>query len=261
MKLLSRCLGRRIATTTSKKRKGRVRQHVNPLADKFQAPIGAFMSNWSEIPFEDGRKDRTLRSFSTGPYQHTHTHTSTVILDLGCAKAKYLRHLASLNVNMNYLGIEIREEVAEYANLKAKEEGLGNFHVIGGFAAESVLPDVTRCVQDADVKLRALNVFHPDPWVKKKHIKRRIVNSSFVRLLETYLPRDTAILLQTDVSDLHEYHREVFQENSKRYLFTDDEEHVAPCFETYMGDVLTDRHRAVLNNDGDIYRAVLLERD
>ena len=184
-----------------------------------------------------------------------------MILDLGCAKAKYLRHLASLNVNMNYLGIEIREEVAEYANLKAKEEGLGNFHVIGGFAAESVLPDVSRCVQDADVKLRALNVFHPDPWVKKKHIKRRIVNSSFVRLLETYLPRDTAILLQTDVLDLHEYHREVFQENSKRYLFTDDEEHVVPCFETYMGDVLTDRHRAVLNNDGDIYRAVLLERE
>ena len=184
-----------------------------------------------------------------------------MILDIGCAKAKYLRHLASLNVNMNYLGIEIREEVAEYSNLKAKEEGLENFHVIGGFAAESVLPDLTRCAQDADVKLRALNIFHPDPWVKKKHIKRRIVNSSFVRLLETYLPRDTAILLQTDVLDLHEYHREVFQESSKRYLFTDDEEHVAPCFETYMGDVLTDRHRAVLNNDGDIYRAVLLERE
>mgnify|MGYP002845098985 FL=1 len=184
-----------------------------------------------------------------------------MILDIGCAKAKYLRHLASLNVNMNYLGIEIREEVAEYANFKAKEEGLENFHVIGGFAAESVLPDLTRCAQDADVKLRALNIFHPDPWVKKKHIKRRIVNSSFVRLLETYLPRDTAILLQTDVLDLHEYHREVFQESSKRYLFTDDEDHVAPCFETYMGDVLTDRHLAVLNNDGDIYRAVLLEHE
>ena len=184
-----------------------------------------------------------------------------MILDLGCAKAKYLRHLASLNVNMNYLGIEIREEVADYANRKAKEEGLDNFHVIGGFAAESVLPDVTRCIKNADVKLSALNVFHPDPWIKKRHIKRRIINSSFVRLLETHLPRDTAILLQTDVSDLHEYHRNIFQENSKRYIFTDCEEHVAPCFETYMGDVLTDRHLAVVNNNGEIYRAILSERE
>jgi tRNA (guanine-N7-)-methyltransferase len=181
----------------------------------------------------------------------------------GCAKAKYLRELASLNdENINYLGIEIREEVADYVNCKAKEENVdGNLYVIGGYSAESLLPDITRCVREKkDVKIRALHIFHPDPWLKTRHLKRRIINPSFVRLLETHLPQGTAILLQTDVAELHEYHREVFEQNSKRYKFTDSEKHVQPCFDMYMKDVLTDRHRAVLNNGGEIFRSVLLEK-
>ena len=215
---------------------------MNPLADKFRASSGEIIKEWSNLPFRNADLD--------------------VVLDFGCAKAKYLRQLASINTNINYLGVEIREEVANYVNSKAKDENVDkNLFVIGGYAAETLLPDISRASNEANICIRALNILHPDPWIKKKHLKRRIVNVDFVKLLETYLPRGTAILLQTDVKDLHEYHREIFEENSVRYLFSDTKEHTDPHFELYMGDVLTDRHRAVMNNEGSIYRAVLLEQE
>jgi tRNA (guanine-N7-)-methyltransferase len=47
-------------------------------------------------------------------------------------------------------------------------------------------------------------VFHPDPWFKKRHHKRRVINESFLSLLKPKLTANAVLYVSTDVEPLWE---------------------------------------------------------
>jgi tRNA (guanine-N7-)-methyltransferase len=95
----------------------------------------------------------------------------------------------------------------------------------------------------------SVSIFHPDPWMKKRHVKRRLVTDTFVEELAQLLVPGTPVYVQTDVAELFEYMVEIF-DGSKKYQLEPLEENPFP--------VPTDRESYVRRQGGDIYRIKMI---
>jgi len=156
-----------------------MRQHVNPLSRNF--------NETERIP--------SLIEMFGDPKLNLH-------LDMGCASGEYLFDLASYNNNWNYLGIEIREKLVKNAKYKLREMGIKNLYFVFG-NANNILNDVQSRFIIKSAKSISFNF--PDPWFKKRHFKRRIIQPEFIDILSNSMQKGSLIFIKTDVQDLFEY--------------------------------------------------------
>jgi len=156
-----------------------MRQHVNPLSKNFD--------EIEEIPsliemFDDSKLN--------------------LHLDIGCAAGEYLFDLALENTNWNYLGIEIRERLVNTAKLKVRDKEIKNlFFVFGN--ANNILNDYQNKFLIKNLKSISFNF--PDPWFKKRHHKRRVIQPEFINILSNLMQKGSIIYIKTDVQGLFEY--------------------------------------------------------
>ena len=156
-----------------------MRQHVNPLS-----------RNFNEI-----EKVPSLIEMFGEPKFNLH-------LDIGCASGEFLFDLALNNTSWNYLGIEIREKLVKAAKLKVREQEIKNLYFVFG-NANNILNDVRSKFIIKNVKSISFNF--PDPWFKKRHYKRRVIQPEFINILSHSLQKGSLIFIKTDVKDLFDY--------------------------------------------------------
>jgi len=156
-----------------------MRQHVNPLSSNFNQIER--IPSLSEM-FGDSK--------------------SNLHLDIGCAAGEFLFDLALVNTSWNYLGIEIREKLVKNAKLKVLEREIKNLYFIFG-NANNILNDVQSKFIFKNIKSLSFNF--PDPWFKKRHYKRRVIQPEFITILSNSLQKGTLIFIKTDVKDLFDY--------------------------------------------------------
>ena len=156
-----------------------MRQHVNPLSNHFQ--------KIESIP--------PLYEIFEDPKLPIH-------LDIGCAGGDYLFELALKNTRWNYLGLEIREKLVNNAKLRVKEKGMGNLYFVFG-NANNILKD-SQCKFLIE-NMKSISFNFPDPWFKKRHHKRRVIQPSFVSLLSNLMQKGSLIFIKTDVKELFDY--------------------------------------------------------
>ncbi len=156
--------------------KVRVRQHVNPLSQKYQMAVTP--PDWEKI--------------YTYPTQQLH-------LDIGCGWGRFLLSIASLQPDWNYLGLEIREPLVAQAQQRRDELGLSNLHYIFGNVNNSLLGLLTSLPEGV---LQRVTIQFPDPWFKQRHTKRRVVQAELVDTLATYLVSGGEVFLQSDVEEV-----------------------------------------------------------
>ena len=156
-----------------------MRQHVNPLSSNF--------NQIERIP--------SLSDMFGNSKLNLH-------LDIGCAAGEFLFDLALVNTSWNYLGIEIREKLVKNARLKVLERKIKNLYFVFG-NAHNILNDVQSKFIIKNLKSISFNF--PDPWFKKRHCKRRIIQSEFINFLSNSLQKGTLIFIKTDVKDLFDY--------------------------------------------------------
>ncbi len=123
-------------------------------------------------------------------------------LDIGCAAGEFLFDLALVNNSWNYLGIEIREKLAKNSKSKVIEREIKNLYFVFGNA--------NNILNDAQSKfifksLKSISFNFPDPWFKKRHYKRRIIQPELINNLANLLQKGTLIFIKTDVKDLFDY--------------------------------------------------------
>ena len=123
-------------------------------------------------------------------------------LDVGCAAGEFLFDLALVNTNWNYLGIEIRERLVETAKLKVREKEFKNLYFIFG-NANNILKDFQSKFILNNVKSISFNF--PDPWFKKRHYKRRVVQPDLIKIFSNSIQKGALIFIKTDVKDLFDY--------------------------------------------------------
>jgi tRNA (guanine-N7-)-methyltransferase len=121
-------------------------------------------------------------------------------VEVGSGKGLFLRTAAAASPDVNFLGIEIAHKYARFAAaglFKTGDEGKGlaNARMVDGNALRVF------CELLPDNSLQAVHVYFPDPWWKKRHRKRRVMNEFFVTQIERTLQPGGALHFWTDVEE------------------------------------------------------------
>ena len=208
-----------------------MRQHVNPLSSNFNQIER--IPSLSEM-FDDSK--------------------SNLHLDIGCAAGEFLFDLALVNTSWNYLGIEIREKLVKTAKLKAREREINNLYFVFG-NAYNILNDVQNKFIIKNVKSISFNF--PDPWFKKRHYKRRVVQPEFINILSNSLQKGSLIFIKTDVKDLFDYMDCTISSNlnfkkidAKNFNYSQS---FNPC------EVKTNREKYVIVNQLEVYKRIYMK--
>jgi tRNA (guanine-N7-)-methyltransferase len=113
-------------------------------------------------------------------------------LEIGFGNGESLVALAAAHPDRDYLGIEVHRPGVGHLMLRAEELALANVRAICRDAVE-VLQE---CL--APGTLDEVLLYFPDPWPKKRHHKRRIVQPDFVALVASRLRPGGTLRMATD---------------------------------------------------------------
>ncbi|NJK38630.1 MAG: tRNA (guanosine(46)-N7)-methyltransferase TrmB [Oscillatoriales cyanobacterium RM1_1_9] len=202
----------------------RVRQHVNPLAQKFQDPVK--LPDWQRI-YAD--------------------LSQPLHLDIGCGRGRLLWQLAQLEPHWNFLGLEIREPLVIEANQWRDDKQLKNLHYL--FCnVNHALSEILQSLPP--FTLKRVSILCPDPWFKNRHQRRRIVQPKLVNCLADYLTPQAEVILQSDIESVAEEMCDRFSEHSAFQRLGD----------TWLPETLlpltSERERAILSREKPVYRAL-----
>ena len=208
-----------------------MRQHVNPLSRNFDEieRIPSFIEM-----FDDSKLN--------------------LHLDVGCAAGEYLFDLALVNSNWNYLGIEIREKLVKTAKLKAEERKIKNLYFVFG-NANNIVNDVQSEFIFKNVKSISINF--PDPWFKKRHYKRRVIQPEFINTLSNLLQKEALIFIKTDVKDLFEYIDYTILGNFDFKRINKKDFNYLESFNP--NKVQTNREKYVVNNELAVFESIYIK--
>jgi tRNA (guanine-N7-)-methyltransferase len=126
------------------------------------------------------------------------------VLDIGFGDGEALATTAINYPDIDYLGVEIHEPGIGHLLLLLEQAALTNVRVIVRDAAE-VVPELP------DASLAAVNLFFPDPWPKKRHHKRRLVQTAFIAEIARVLRQGGLLHVATDWADYARHTREVLE--------------------------------------------------
>jgi tRNA (guanine-N7-)-methyltransferase len=129
----------------------------------------------------------------------TFGRAAPVILEIGFGNGDSLLQQAKDNPDNNYLGIEVHRPGVGRLLHRARKADIGNLRVVNHDAVEVLQQQIP------DNSLDCIQLFFPDPWHKKRHHKRRIVNPAFIRLVHQKLKPGGTFHLATDWEDYAQY--------------------------------------------------------
>ena len=205
-----------------------MRQHVNPLSKNF--------FEIDPIP--------PLNQVFENPKLPLH-------LDIGCASGDFLFELSLKNKNWNYIGIEIREKLVLNANLKMKSRENKNLYFSFGNANNIFNQSNNKSIINF---ITSISFNFPDPWFKKKHHKRRVIQPELINLLSNSMKKGSLIFIKTDVRELFDHMEFTIAENIK--LKKVPYQDVDFCESFNPNRIQTNREKYVILNQLKIYESI-----
>lgn len=127
------------------------------------------------------------------------------VIEIGFGDGEALLHAARLEPGRDFLGIEVYTAGVGHCLLRLEEEGLSNVRV----CQEDAVEVLEKCISDQS--LDEIRLYFPDPWPKKKHHKRRIVQAKFTQLVVEKLKPGGRIHFATDWQPYAEWALEVLE--------------------------------------------------
>jgi tRNA (guanine-N7-)-methyltransferase len=142
-----------------------------------------------------------------------------VVVEIGSGMGETTARIARENPGTDYLAVEVHAPGVGSLLKRLSEDSIRNVRVVRHDAVE-VLRDMVR-----PGSLAGIHVFFPDPWPKKRHHKRRLVQPEFARLAAERLAPGGCIHVATD---WQEYAEHVLQVLTLEKLLTNTAENYAP---------------------------------
>ncbi len=129
--------------------------------------------------------------------------SAPLVVEIGFGMGVSFVQMAKEDPQRNYLGIEVHPPGVGSALKLIEAEGLKNVRVIKYDAFEVL----SKCLAPQSVDI--LQIFFPDPWPKKRHVKRRLINDEFIKLIAPLLKHGGEIRMATDWENYAEQMLEV----------------------------------------------------
>ena len=130
-------------------------------------------------------------------------------IEIGFGNGDALLHIAEQHPEINVIGVEVHAPGVGHALLGIQARQLQNVRIIQHDAME-----VMQHMIEPQALARVM-LFFPDPWHKKRHHKRRIVQDEFVATVSSRLQTDGLLHCATDVSDYAEWMLEHLQRSDE----------------------------------------------
>ena len=154
---------------------------------------------WSDfgVDLPEGKIDLTLLFAKQQP----------TVLEIGFGNGDSLLEMAINTPNQNFLGIEVYEAGVGRLINEANKHQLTNLKIIKADAVEVLKYHIK------DNSFETFQLFFPDPWHKKKHHKRRIVQTDFLNLISNKLQNGGTIHMATDWENYAEHMMETLEKH------------------------------------------------
>ena len=138
--------------------------------------------------------------------------TAPRVLDIGFGDGDALLTAAATYPEIDYLGVEVHEPGIGHLLTMIERAQVTNIRIVDRDAVDVIdqmLPDAS---------FDAVNLFFPDPWPKKRHHKRRIVQAEFVSSVARVLKPDGLFHIATDWANYAEQIDNVMREAPKFFI-------------------------------------------
>lgn len=126
-------------------------------------------------------------------------NTNPIIIEIGFGMGDVTAKLAQENPNINYIGIEVHKPGVGKLLSEIKKRDLKNLYIIEHDALE-VLEQMI-----GDNSVNGFHIFFPDPWPKKRHHKRRLLQRPRTNLLAQKLAPEGYLYFVTDWFEYAEF--------------------------------------------------------
>lgn len=129
-----------------------------------------------------------------------------LVVEIGCGNGQALAWMAARETDKHFVGIEVHEPGIGRLLRSIEDNGLANVRVAMRDAVE-VLRD-----QAVPASLDEIRIYFPDPWHKKRHHKRRLIQPPFLELISERLKPGGLLHLATDWSPYADWMLEALRE-------------------------------------------------
>lgn len=134
--------------------------------------------------------------------------TAPLVLEIGFGNGEALIHGALHSPARDFIGIEVHKPGAGRALNAIESNALPNVRLY----AEDAVEVLKQCIGEG--ALSEVRIYFPDPWHKKRHVKRRLIQPGFVELLASRIAPGGLLHLATDWQPYAEQMWEVMDASS-----------------------------------------------
>lgn len=133
-------------------------------------------------------------------------------LELGCGKGQFISTLAEKNRDINYIAIDLKDEVLVFVLRKINELGLTNVRLIPMF-----IERIDEIFEEDEISKIYINFCNP--WPKVSHNKRRLTHPRFLTKYKGFIRPGTEVWFKTDDDDLFEASLDYFRDEGFKEMY------------------------------------------
>ncbi|MEO1995326.1 MAG: tRNA (guanosine(46)-N7)-methyltransferase TrmB [Planctomycetaceae bacterium] len=126
-------------------------------------------------------------------WKHYFDNDNPIELDIGCGRGLFLVNAAERKPDTNFLGMELDYKEGRRAARRLKKRQFANARIVGGDCRRML----QRFIMPSSVA--AAHVYFPDPWWKRRHLRRRLFTDEFAELLARVVRPEGLVHSWTDV--------------------------------------------------------------
>ncbi|EKD70052.1 MAG: tRNA (guanine-N(7)-)-methyltransferase [uncultured bacterium] len=179
----------------------RIRSFVRRIGRFTNAQERAMQENWPHFGLE----------ISLGLIDDTHIfgREAPCFLEIGFGTGQSLLAVAKAQPEVNFIGVETHPPGVGALLLGMQAENLSNIRVFH----TDVIDVLEKCISNAS--LDGVQIFFPDPWPKRRHHARRLIQPDFLKLIVQKLKANGVLHLATDWEDYAKHMLRVVSDNQQ----------------------------------------------
>lgn len=171
-------------------------------------------------------------------------------LEVGSGKGTFLVQQAKLQPAANFLGVEWAAAYAHHAADRFRRHGLSNVRMLLGNAVEFI---THWCPDDT---IDVIHLYFSDPWPKKRHHKRRVIQDATLLEFHRVLKKGGEVRIVTDHDDLWTWYEEHADRHADRF---DRQEHI-PSASAGNEELVGTNYERKFRTEGRSFNGLVLRR-